>query len=184
MAYYKDLSSCDYFEMVYKGPLTAIGWLEPEHDYARREVDLDFFTKLCQLLQCPWNPDTFLGFQGCGFCRFSGGAETLLRLPCGTYRIPGWSRLNLFIPGDGVVYVSPEMIAHYIDAHEYKPPQQFVDAVMDCPPMKSPEYHLALQASGWDPSKDIRNMPQPEVKLWPYVPIHISSPWARRRRRK
>ena len=40
---------------------------------------------------------------------------------------------NLFVPGEGLIYVAPSMIAHYIDAHAYDPPAVFWEAVMKCP---------------------------------------------------
>jgi hypothetical protein len=47
---------------------------------------------------------------------------------------------NLFIPGDGFLYVSPELILHYINDHQYSPPVEFCEAVLACPPMNSRAY--------------------------------------------
>lgn len=55
---------------------------------------------------------------------------------------------NLFVPGEGVVYVAPSMIAHYIDAHAYEPPAVFWEAVMKCPEMWSDAYGQALILNG------------------------------------
>lgn len=35
---------------------------------------------------------------------------------------------------DGTVYAAPTLIAHYIEAHSYAPPQKFVRAVLDKSP--------------------------------------------------
>jgi hypothetical protein len=32
---------------------------------------------------------------------------------------------------NGKTYSSPTLIVHYIDAHNYRPPQEFIDAVMN-----------------------------------------------------
>jgi hypothetical protein len=32
--------------------------------------------------------------------------------------------------GDGVAYAAPELIAHYVEAHDYQPPADFVDVVL------------------------------------------------------
>ncbi|MGW0731163.1 DUF7919 family protein [Streptomyces sp. NPDC002851] len=32
--------------------------------------------------------------------------------------------------GDGRVYVAPNLVTHYIDAHSYQPPQEFIEAVL------------------------------------------------------
>lgn len=55
---------------------------------------------------------------------------------------------NLFVPGEGVIYVAPSMIAHYIDAHAYEPPAVFWEAVMKCPEMWSDAYGQALILNG------------------------------------
>ena len=55
---------------------------------------------------------------------------------------------NLFVPGEGVIYVAPSMIAHYIDAHAYEPPRVFWEAVMKCPEMWSDGYGQALMLNG------------------------------------
>ena len=55
---------------------------------------------------------------------------------------------NLYVPGDGCVYVAPSMIAHYVDVHNYEPPAVFWEAVMNCPEMASEAYKQALIANG------------------------------------
>jgi hypothetical protein len=39
-----------------------------------------------------------------------------------------------------VVYIAPSMIKHYTEKHEYKPPQEYIDAVLACPPQDSDEF--------------------------------------------
>jgi hypothetical protein len=54
----------------------------------------------------------------------------------------------LFIPGNGRIYVCPELIVHYMNAHGYAPPAEFCDAVLACPPMRSQQYFKELLANG------------------------------------
>ncbi|HJK89168.1 MAG TPA: hypothetical protein RMH85_01925 [Polyangiaceae bacterium LLY-WYZ-15_(1-7)] len=49
----------------------------------------------------------------------------------------------LFVP-DG----SPLLVAHSIDAHAYRPPDVFLEALRACPPTRSIAYRRALLASG------------------------------------
>jgi hypothetical protein len=44
------------------------------------------------------------------------------------------------------IYVCPELITHYVNAHYYKPPEVFCDAVLACPAMGSLEYKRSLIA--------------------------------------
>jgi hypothetical protein len=59
---------------------------------------------------------------------------------CGAF----WAAGNFGVPGDGVLYVCPQMIAHYVRAHEYQPPLEFVDAVLVAPLAGTPEYDQAV----------------------------------------
>lgn len=164
MAHFEDLSPCPYFSGFHVDILRAIGWLEAGHEYVRGDVSREFFEKLCELLQRPWTPYVFCGYHGCGFCRFTHGiASTRFHRDGNTIRIPGLSCLNLFVPGDGVVYVSPELIAHYVDSHGYKPPEEYVQAVLECPCMWSAEYFDALQACGWDVPQKERQHPDERI---------------------
>ena len=51
---------------------------------------------------------------------------------------------NLFIPGDGIVFVCPELVTHYMNAHGYAPSAEFCLAALACPPMRSMEYLRSL----------------------------------------
>jgi len=149
MAFFNDLSVCDFLPSGDGLGFLAIGWLEPGHQYGRGEVRKDFFLKLCALLQHPWQPPVPCGgIHRCGFCRFSGGGE----LAFGGYRYSGSSNRLLFVPDGSRVFVAPAGVPHYIDAHEYCPPAEFQQAVMNCPEMGSAKYHnafLATPAKEW-----------------------------------
>ena len=55
---------------------------------------------------------------------------------------------NLYVPFEGGIFVSPSLIAHYIDAHDYTPPEVFQAAVLECPPMRSMAYLKAILKEG------------------------------------
>ena len=122
----------------------AVGYLARGQAFTTGDVSVEFFTRLCQLLQNPWNPAYPAGLHLCEFCRFTYGA--LARF--GDYTVSSVSNCELFVPGDGVIYVAPISIAHYIDAHEYSPPAEFCEAVLRCPPMRSMAYFKALLDNG------------------------------------
>lgn len=75
------------------------------------------------------------GIHECNFCRadqwpllpvhenpsIDGGTKTLF--------LGNW---EIWIPGrDGKVFASPGLIIHYVEKHEYLPPQEFVAAAMN-----------------------------------------------------
>jgi hypothetical protein len=121
--------------------LKAVGWLDRSHAYARGEVTEAFFEALIRLLVDPWQPAETAGRHACTLCKFGGGPSRIsfngIAVTLGAS--------NVFVPGDTCVYVSPSLIAHYVDAHEYCPPIDFVSAVLECLPMRSVGYLKKLK---------------------------------------
>jgi hypothetical protein len=111
----------------------AVGWLERGRRYAEGAVAPDVFSKLETLLDDPWQPALTAGAHGCDLC---------------AYRPEARGKNNVFIPGQGRVYVAPELILHYMNAHGYQPPLEFCEAVLACPPMRSSDYRRALLSAG------------------------------------
>ena len=145
MAYIPDLANANYFPATDGLTFIAVGWLEPERDYPRGQISEEFFYRLCGLLQELWHPPVACaGYHKCRLCQFSGGQAAY---EFKGYRFKGVSSGSLYIPFNGKLYVAPESIAHYIDAHGYFPPAEFQEAVMTCPQMRSTDYMRALLAT-------------------------------------
>lgn len=143
MAYYPDLSLCEYVNAEPGSPCLAVGWLDAGHAFAQGDVSREFFERLCALLADPWTFAVFAGVQRCEFCRFSGGGIANF----GSYQVSAVGSGLLFIPSGPTIYISPTNIAHYIDAHGYSPPEDFQRSVLECPEMRSMEYKKALLAT-------------------------------------
>ncbi len=109
--------------------IVAVGWLERGRQYPVGQVTAEVFAKLRDLLIDPWQPAVAAGAHQCDLC---------LHQPekAGTN--------NLYVPGDQRLYVAPELILHYVNAHQYQPGNEFCEAVLRCPPMKSMEYRRAV----------------------------------------
>lgn len=120
-AYYADLSPYEYGFVVPE--CVNIGWLDRRHDFEKGDVPEGFIEKLKKL-------PTFTahaGYHNCHFCK-GGGRDT-------------WSSSIKMVIGNGVVYLTPDMIVHYVRDHHYKPPQEFINAVMDMSEMSDREAH-------------------------------------------
>jgi hypothetical protein len=142
--HYPDLSPCDHFPFDSQGKVVAVGWLESGQPYRDEEISREFVERLAELSSNPWQPFVAMGVHQCGFCRLTGGPGSF---PHGGSSIAiGVS--NVFIPGDGFLYVAPSLILHYMDAHGYAPPDEFQAAVVRCPAMRSMEYLKAVLANG------------------------------------
>ncbi|MEJ2155068.1 MAG: hypothetical protein P8X96_07015 [Desulfobacteraceae bacterium] len=131
MAEIKDLERCTYFPLDCDC-LVAVGWLSGDTNFQKGSVEKDFYEKLFEFAKDPWEPVASAGIHECELCQFNQ---------------PGFYR-NIFVPYKGKIYVSPEGIVHYIAAHWYQPPNVFIDAVLECPEMRSMEYKKAILANG------------------------------------
>lgn len=136
MAWYEDLTPCDYFGPELAPSLRAIGWLECGKPFPTGAVDRRVYETLTAFRAAPWSPPMVTaGVHICDLCLYEGEAGSQ----------------NLFIPGDGFLYVSPELITHYMNVHGYQPPAPFCQAVLACPPMRSIGYLRAVLANGGRP---------------------------------
>jgi hypothetical protein len=132
MAWFQDLAECDYFRDG-KPSLRAVGWLQRGKPFPLGAMRPEVYAALTELAKEPWQPSTFLGWHTCDLCLSD---------------LPATGCQNVFIPGDGVIYVCPELVTHYMNVHGYQPPVCFCDAVLKCPPMGSTEYLRAILANG------------------------------------
>jgi hypothetical protein len=130
--WFEDLSPCTGF-FPPDAQVLAVGWLERGRPYASGEVDRRVYEALAEIRKDPWQPFVTCGFHECDLCRFEGEAR---------------GKANLFIPADGVIYMCPELVVHYINGHGYAPPEPFRRAVLACPPMRSMAYLRALASCG------------------------------------
>jgi hypothetical protein len=131
MAWFSDLSPCTYF--AHAAVLRAVGWLESGKEFQIGKVDRRVYDKLVELSREPWQPVTCAGLHSCDLCGYEPISHGVN---------------NIFIPGKGLLYVCPELIVHYMNAHGYRPPAEFCDAVLVCPPMRSMEYLKAVLDNG------------------------------------
>lgn len=123
--YYPDLGTiCQ----VASGPrVRAIGWLAAGEDFTRGAVDLRVANKLDLLAEDGWMHVAMPGPHECELC--DGGR----------------SAANVLVPGDGVLFVAPAMVTHYMTVHEYLPPAAFRSSVLRCPDPRSDAYFAALR---------------------------------------
>lgn len=131
MAFHEDLQPFDSSGL----PLLAVGWLEGDRDFATGSVPADVFARLSELAEDPVTPGNLPrtpGLHACSLCQFDG--------PAGGG--------ELYVPGDGLLYVMPLLAVHYVAAHRYRPPDEFLAAVLACPDTRSMEYKRAFLAAG------------------------------------
>jgi hypothetical protein len=115
------------------GPcVRSVGWLSSAHPFPKGKSPPEVIAKLRELTST-WEEST----EAMNWPAACGSHECEI---CHAFRAGG----NLAVPSATVLFVAPEMIAHYVEVHEYLPPQAFINAVMVCPLASTHEYAIAV----------------------------------------
>lgn len=142
--YFKDLTTYKYMD---KEESFNVGWLQKGHSFHTDEVSEEFIEKLWRYLRYPVK--VCRGFHACDFCKNTKTSIPTVEFKgekreVGYYEIRVWGQ-------DGKAYAAPSLIVHYILQHHYKPPQEFIDAVIHSN-AHSKEYYQKILAysKGYD----------------------------------
>jgi len=110
----------------------AVGWLSSSQPFTQGDVPSEFVSRLRTLcekwsegLSALWWPAAG-GAHTCEFCR--------------AYHAGG----NIGVPARALLFVALQMVSHYVESHGYRPPDDFVEAVLSCPTPGTPEYANAV----------------------------------------
>lgn len=134
--YFTDLSPYTYSTHVPLSGVLNVGWLDRSMPFSKGTVPSGFLDRLKDWFRVS-RVNQMRGIHDCNFCR----ARQWPLLPLQEHpslTIDGKSMFlgnwEIWIPGSsGTVFASPALIIHYIDAHEYHPPEEFITAAMnDC----------------------------------------------------
>lgn len=156
MSHYADLSEYCYHDGRYYAPGTVnIGWLDAGHEFERCTPTDEVLNRLWEF--CKVSVAQMRGGHACEFCSERSdypqwGGERLL---LGTSEIRVFSRA-------GAIYAAPTLIFHYMRDHSYRPPDEFVRALIDGPQPQSEEYFKRLGELGleWSPTSAPAELPR------------------------
>ena len=128
MAAFEDLTPYTYFHPEEEAPGTVnVGWLAPGHPFPTGVTPPEFRAKLGLL--CGRRVKQTRGLHPCYFC---------------TGRERPASSSEMRVAGGGRVYAAPTLVHHYIEAHGYRPPDEFIAAVLAW----TPDAELGAAADG------------------------------------
>lgn len=113
MTYIQDLTQYNYNRQ--KSDAIAVGWLDIQHPFETGDVSADFINML-SLKKDTNITEFYMGSHTCQFC---------------TNKHPYAGNGTVFVTYNNITYAAPEMILHYVVKHKYKPPQEFIDAVLN-----------------------------------------------------
>lgn len=136
MTYFADLTTYTYLDPVRHGlplepPALNVGWLDGSHSFPKGDVPPGFSGRLLEELIAQRFHVT-RGYHDCDLCprRPSRPPETI-SVEGEPYALG--DREVLVVGTTGIRYDAPSTICHYIAAHSYRPPNEFVDAVLGLP---------------------------------------------------
>jgi hypothetical protein len=129
MAYFADLTKYTYLPNQAGPNVLNVGWLDQGVPYQRELVDSDVVEALLRLCKKPVNLTR--GFHQCPFCRHVPHLPVSMTVDDQRVTL---GNAEIRVSGEnGIVYAAPTLVCHYIEKHEYRPPDGFLAAVGKLP---------------------------------------------------
>jgi hypothetical protein len=101
-----------------------VGWLAEAHPFRKGGVSQEFVEAL-RKLAVHGRVNQMRGFHYCELC----DQEDVLVTDQGVKALLGSA--EIWVPADGdTTYAAPDLVLHYVQAHGYEPPAEFVAAVL------------------------------------------------------
>jgi len=124
MSYYEDLTAYSYYTPGKLNNEWNVGWLDEHHPFLTGPIDPELCEKLLKLCHRPVRQ--MRGYHYCSFCKGTNVPVTVessagvLKLGAAEIRVEG---------RDGRIYACPDLIYHYVKVHNYRPPEDFLEAI-------------------------------------------------------
>jgi hypothetical protein len=142
MTYFEDLSKYEYHRGVdYREGTKNIGWLAAGHAFRIEEPTDAVLEGLWQF--CKVSIAQTRGWHQCEFC----SEDSFSAERNGEKLALGTSEIRVFSKND-TIYAAPTLIYHYVERHHYKPPDEFLRAMLDGPAPNTKEYFDILHNLG------------------------------------
>lgn len=116
----------------------AVGWLTKSESFTRGDVSDAFLDRAIWI--CRWPVNLTRGLHRCPFCPREEAALGIggawVRAPFGDF-VTGHGEIRVTGIED-TTYAAPDMLVHYIQTHGYRPPDEFIAAVLAMPADRVP----------------------------------------------
>jgi hypothetical protein len=126
-----DPATRTYRRVHHEGFVLNVGWLDPRYPFAKQQPTTVFLENLEKFYYRV--VDQTRGIHICPFCPES---KSKAKWPAPSTRATILNReivlgsAEIRVSAPGVTYACPNLIYHYIKDHDYRPPDEFIDAVM------------------------------------------------------
>lgn len=134
---YPDLKSYTVGEPPQQNLIKIVGWLTKDQLFAKGKVDTQVLDRLWEFCKQPLGQG--IRKNACQLC--PPGTPILVEYNGEQQDLSRWRLLLLC--NDQAAYLAPHVIFHYITAHQYLPPQEFLDVIMSMPlPTPNPQAYF------------------------------------------
>lgn len=118
----------------------AVGWLSRRQTFPVGAPDPDFVKKLAgfcrpEVRAFPFRPPLRCALENHQVEPFEIDGRTV-----------ELGRSEIRVLGDDDIFAAPDLILHYVTAHQYRPPAEFVTAVLRGPSPNSPEFRALIRS--------------------------------------
>lgn len=110
----------------------AVGWLSVQQPFPLGAVPAEFLDRLWEFARRSGDSIRALGWgmamgwHDCELCNADRGTR------------------NFGVPYGELLFVAPEMLPHYVEVHRYRPPAEFMRALMESPLPGTDEYRTLV----------------------------------------
>lgn len=131
MAWFADLSPYEYLPG--RSRMLNVGWLDGLKDFPVGDVPPEFLEEIRLLARRPSN--LCRGMHICNLCKppedcCPRDTDSLIRYAEWGKDRNGNGEIHVS-SSDGQILSAPVLIVHYVEVHRYRPPREFVAAVLD-----------------------------------------------------
>lgn len=119
----------------------SVGWLRADRPYPTGPVPEPFVQKL--LVFC-YEQYSLPGGRRSARCALSRDCPRII-MPVEQGDHVAYFDGELRVIGDEDIYAAPSLVYHYVTVHNYKPPPEFIDAVLHGAEPGSPEHRALIR---------------------------------------
>jgi hypothetical protein len=149
MAYFKDLTPYRYSKNsigIDNKPVLNVGWLTHTQKFETGYVPEEFKANIFSHCLDQFLVNLTFGLHICEICGLSDEQwlESYQKAEKGEeYMNEGNGEIRVI--GKDAVYASPALIYHYVTKHQYKPPNEFIEAVLTGSRPSSDEHYALIE---------------------------------------
>jgi hypothetical protein len=122
-------------------PTLNVGWLDISVPCSTGATPQQFQEVLLDFCLDEYTAQYCMGYHECQYC-INPPWSIVVQHRSGKEVVLGGGEIRVI--GNSIIYASPTLIYHYVSAHNYKPPDEFVEAVLNGPRPGSEEHQAVL----------------------------------------